>query len=296
MPDASLAVPSELSVAIGRPRSALVLGSDAGGACAKAKGARVVGVGPRQSREQHPWLDEAIVADVASEAWGKALEGERFDLLVLGDDELFTPGLLARLIPFVEDGGHVVAPRMEGRPPTEAVLADAGLDVLWTHEVPMLGRRVLEAARRTVAAAPAGQSGPPSRLQKAYADWIGPIAGEVAANHRGPLTFGGVVVARRRPERRPQTLTVGMISMNEEGAVGRVIDDIRRHATDAENPPGRQLQGPHPRDRPGSRGAGGPAVSAARLRTGDAPAPVRDPDGRDRDHGLRRHLPGRPHR
>jgi hypothetical protein len=43
-----------------------------------------------------------------------------------------------------------------------------------------------------------------------------------------------LVVARKRPLRRKLSLTVGMISMNEEGAVGAVIDDIRKHAPEAE--------------------------------------------------------------
>lgn len=42
------------------------------------------------------------------------------------------------------------------------------------------------------------------------------------------------VVARKPPARRKLSLTVGMISMNEEGAVGGVIDDIRKHAPEAE--------------------------------------------------------------
>jgi hypothetical protein len=43
-----------------------------------------------------------------------------------------------------------------------------------------------------------------------------------------------LVVARRPPERRPLSLTVGMISMNEEGAVGQVIDGIREQVPNAE--------------------------------------------------------------
>ncbi len=41
-------------------------------------------------------------------------------------------------------------------------------------------------------------------------------------------------VARRRPEKRKLSLTVGMISMNEAGAVGGVIDSIRQQAPQAE--------------------------------------------------------------
>ena len=43
-----------------------------------------------------------------------------------------------------------------------------------------------------------------------------------------------LLVARRPPERRKLSLTVGMISMNEEGAVGGVIEEIRRQAPEAE--------------------------------------------------------------
>ena len=49
-----------------------------------------------------------------------------------------------------------------------------------------------------------------------------------------PLSKPAVSVARRSPERRKLSLTVGMISMNEAGAVGGVIDSIRQHRPDAE--------------------------------------------------------------
>ena len=42
------------------------------------------------------------------------------------------------------------------------------------------------------------------------------------------------VVARKLPSRKRLSLTVGMISMNEAGAVAGVIDGIRAHAKDAE--------------------------------------------------------------
>ncbi|MGH7438187.1 MAG: glycosyltransferase [Polyangiaceae bacterium] len=43
-----------------------------------------------------------------------------------------------------------------------------------------------------------------------------------------------LVVARKRPVGRKLSLTVGMISMNEENAVGGVLDDIKKHAPEAE--------------------------------------------------------------
>jgi hypothetical protein len=52
-----------------------------------------------------------------------------------------------------------------------------------------------------------------------------------SASRGAPLSF---CVARKRPPRRTLSLTVGMISMNEAGAVGDVIDDIQKHAPNAE--------------------------------------------------------------
>jgi hypothetical protein len=48
---------------------------------------------------------------------------------------------------------------------------------------------------------------------------------------RGPWSL---TVARRPPARRTLSLTVGMISMNEAGAVGGVIDSIKEHVPEAE--------------------------------------------------------------
>jgi hypothetical protein len=58
-------------------------------------------------------------------------------------------------------------------------------------------------------------------LEPLWRDGIGPV----------PATL---LVARKRPAVRPLSLTVGMISMNEAGAVGGVIDSIRAHRPDAE--------------------------------------------------------------
>jgi glycosyltransferase involved in cell wall biosynthesis len=58
-------------------------------------------------------------------------------------------------------------------------------------------------------------------LEPLWRDGIGPL----------PCTLS---VARCRPEPRKLSLTVGMISMNEAGAVGGVIESIRAHQPDAE--------------------------------------------------------------
>jgi hypothetical protein len=70
-----------------------------------------------------------------------------------------------------------------------------------------------------------------------------PLAILDAVRHAGlqPLWRDGggpwpctLTVARKKPAPRKLTLTVGMISMNEAGAVGGVIDSIRAHRPDAE--------------------------------------------------------------
>ena len=52
--------------------------------------------------------------------------------------------------------------------------------------------------------------------------------------HAGSPSSPAIMVARKPPEKRPLSLTVGMISMNEAGAVGGVIDSIRQQVPSAE--------------------------------------------------------------
>ena len=56
----------------------------------------------------------------------------------------------------------------------------------------------------------------------------------MAAN-RAPrkLAYQHVVVARKAPKPGPLTLTVGMLTMNEEESIARMMDEIRRVAPDA---------------------------------------------------------------
>jgi hypothetical protein len=148
--------------AIGRPRTAMWLGTGDRSALAAEQGAR-------------------IVADEAS-------SGERVDLIFIDRTASHERlrATLARVMPRLEDGGHVA---VEYAAPLDrrGVVADlrsAGLDALWAY---------------------------------------GGLSGSTS-----------LAVARKRPERRPLSLTVGMISMNEAGAVGNVIDEIRKHVPKAE--------------------------------------------------------------
>ena len=150
-----------LRSALGRPRTALLLG-DARGAASllEERGARVV------AEDASDKVDLVFVAPPASAD---------------------VASLLARVANRLEDGGHVVvehAPNA-GSDTVLAAIRGAGLEPLWRDE------------------------------QAPIAPWT-------------------LSVARRAPERRKLSLTVGIISMNEAGAVGACIDGIRAARPDAE--------------------------------------------------------------
>jgi hypothetical protein len=160
--------PDFLRSAIGRPRTALWLGSESGADLAREMGATVTVVTSLPSGPGAPKVDLVFVTEAAA----------RTDL---------TETLRAahgRL----EDGGHVVVEAQDPSAQIERVV-DAGFEPLWVQPRLSLARAMSQ-----------------------------------------PL----VLVARRRPERRKLSLTVGMISMNEQEAVGGVIQDIHRNAPDAE--------------------------------------------------------------
>jgi hypothetical protein len=74
-----------------------------------------------------------------------------------------------------------------------------------------------------------GQGGPAAPLAALARAGVAPLWRD-----GGLLAPSTLVVARRPPARRALSLTVGMISMNEAAAVGRVIDGIRERCPDAE--------------------------------------------------------------
>ena len=242
------------------------------GELAKQKGAKVVGIEswPPSIEAARARLDEVIDADVESDESARLLGDRRFDLILFGDVLEHTrdpQAVLKRFLPFLEDGGHVIVSvpnvaawtvrfgllggnfeyaqsgildethlRFFTRESARRMVEDAGLELLWVGLNPMIVRSALGIIRKTMLSSADG--GDPAELRnnpmyKAYLDWVRPIEGQVAAMAPGPLSFQTVVVARKRPARRKQTLTVGMISMNEEGAVGAVIDDIRKYVPDA---------------------------------------------------------------
>ncbi len=243
------------------------------GALAKAKGAKVTGIEnwPASVAAARERLDEVIDADI--EADDVDLGARRFDLIIFGDvlEHTREPRrVLDHFLPYLEDGGHVIVslPNVAAWPVRLQLLAgrfeyakkgildethlrfftresavrlveDAGLEVLSVGLNPMLVRAGLGAIEKVMGGNPNGEAADASAildnpLYKAYLKVVRPIEGEVAKVAPNALSFQTVIVARKRPARRKLSLTVGMISMNEERAVASVIDDIHAAAPEAE--------------------------------------------------------------
>ncbi len=91
-----------------------------------------------------------------------------------------------------------------------------------------------------------GRSSDPAAFTARYARYVEPegrllLAGESRPGVREaleraglvPITPGGLVAARRPPAKGPLSLTVGMLTMDEEPSVAKMIAAIREHAPDA---------------------------------------------------------------
>jgi len=243
------------------------------GQIAHHKGAHVVGIEQwKPSAEAaRARLDEVIEADIEHDDSARTLGDRRFDLILFGDVLEHTRDpleVMQRFLPFLEDGGHVIVSlpnvaawtvrlgllagnfeyaqngildethlRFFTRATTERLVERAGLELLWVGLNPLLARSALRVVRGVLlgndgAEDPAAIRNNP--LYQAYLRWLRPAEGVAASVAPGLLSFQTVAIARRVPAPRKLSLTVGMISMNEENAVGGVIDDIKKHAPDAE--------------------------------------------------------------
>jgi hypothetical protein len=114
----------------------------------------------------------------------------------------------------------------------EGMVRAAGLEVLTVAQNPLL----LKAARAFVAEAfdlslrEGEESATGFRDLSAYELYlraVRPLEVEIAKLSPRALAYQHVVVARRPPEPGPLSLTVGMLTMDEEPSVARMIDEIR---------------------------------------------------------------------
>lgn len=262
-----------LAHAVGRPRTVLDVGCGRGqnGEHVRSKGAYVVGLesDPASLAAARARLDEVHSVDIETDDALQPIRGRKFDLLVFGDvlEHVREPSrVLERFAALLDDGGHVIvslpnvaawtvrlgllaghfdyAPsgildethlRFFTKKAAISLVEGAGLEVLWTGLNPMLVRAALGPLRAVLSR---GDPDPASIAKNpayaAYLRYVRPAEGALASVAPGLLAFQHVVVARRRPEVRDLTVTVGMLAMNEGTAVGAVIDGIRAHVPGAE--------------------------------------------------------------
>jgi 2-polyprenyl-3-methyl-5-hydroxy-6-metoxy-1,4-benzoquinol methylase len=269
-----------LCAAMGRPRSVLDVGCGIGlnGAAAKRKGARVTGIEivPESAERARRVLDTVLPIDITSDASvERGLAGCSFDLVLFADVLEHVPdpaAVLRRLLPYVEDEGHVIVSlpnvaawpvrlgllggkfeyeqsgilddshlRFFTRDTAVRLVEEAGLEALRVEQNPMLVRAFKKLIMRTVlrSGGQLDQPPEPTALQsslgyKAYQAAIRPFEDLLAERAPGLLAFQNVVVARKPPRPRPLSLTVGMLTMDEEESVAAMIGEIRRVAPDAQ--------------------------------------------------------------
>lgn len=257
--------------AIGRPLRVLDVGCGVGlnGAAAKRRGAHVTGIElmPSALAEARERLDEVLAIDIARDV--SHLDGRSFDLMLFGDvlEHLADPAAaLERLLPYLEDGGHVIVSlpnvaawtnrlslllgrwdyqssgilddthlRFFTLASSVRLLEGAGLEVLRTAQNPMLVR----AARDWIAQVMLQDDASPTALRdtlsyKLYQGMVRPLEDAVASLRPELLAFQHVLVARKPPERRRLSLTVGMLTMDEEQSAAQMIAAIREQAPEAQ--------------------------------------------------------------
>lgn len=119
--------------------------------------------------------------------------------------------------------------------------ADAGLQVMRTDQNPMLVRAARAAILEGLRAQPgfdARLSADPTALMRSapyrlYLELVRPLEDAVARTAPGFFAFQNVLVARKPPAPRRLSVTIGMLTMDEEPSVRRMIEAIRKHAPDA---------------------------------------------------------------
>ena len=258
---------------VGRPRTVLDVGCGVGlnGAAIKRTGARVTGleIVPKSVERARAVLDEVISADITSDAAVReAVGARRFDLIVFADvlEHMVDPrAVLARFLPYLEEDGQILVSlpnvaawtvrlgllagnfdyqqsgilddthlRFFTRKSAARLCESAGLEVLAIEQNPMLVRAAKDLILKTLV----GQSDAPTALSeswsyKAYQAFIRPLEDLVANRAPGLFAFQNVLLTRKPPRKRKMSVTIGMLTMDEEESIEKMIGEIRRVAPDA---------------------------------------------------------------
>ena len=136
------------------------------------------------------------------------------------------------------DDSHL---RFFTRETARRLLEDAGLEVLRIEQNPMLVRAAKDlvvSAYGLRRAAESPETFSPTALAdslpyKLYRGVVRPAEDVIAERAPGLFAFQNVLVARRPPRPRKLSLTVGMLTMDEEESIERMIGEIRAVAPDA---------------------------------------------------------------
>ncbi|HEY4103348.1 MAG TPA: methyltransferase domain-containing protein [Polyangiaceae bacterium] len=262
-----------LSALIGRPRGVLDVGCAAGihGMVARRAGAWVTGIEADlelASRARRA-LDEVFTLDPEDRASVSAALGDRkFDLVIAADllERAKDPEpLLEFYSQFVGEEGRLLvsitnrdawpvklhadrpeagyvtsagsAPRLFSREEALRMLERCGLELLEENLNPMLLRslRLLLGDEFFVSLRHGEREGHGDlTAYQAYLSAVRPF--EVALARLLPrwLAFQHVLVLRKKPRPKKLSLTVGMLTMDEEPSVARMIDEVRKYAPDAQ--------------------------------------------------------------
>lgn len=218
---------------IGRPRTALVVGRDIGSIAhlVRRTGAKVTAIelDPDAMGRTREDADDAfqaqpgvLFADIA---------GRSFDLVVLAD--IHDDDVLGGMKHLLTDGGHVivsVSPDRIKRGELKRALESAGLEVMRYDLNPsLLGRDALglsPSEREDLRIAHTASFRETYRL-------VRPLERLVALRVPEKLAAEHVFVARVPPKTGKLSLTIGMLTLNEQESVAKMIEEIRAQAPDA---------------------------------------------------------------
>ncbi len=232
---------------IGRPSSVLDVGCAGAmySAIAKERGARVVGIDERSNALAVQRLDEFVEAKGEALLSLAPLKGRTFELIL--SDHAFhhaedPEALLRTFADHLEGGGHVLvsflAPgarkkgqggRVFSRSEVVQMVERAGLDIMridvgsvvpWAERLAGTDeiRKIVERPSSTIAS---------------FGGVLVPTEAIVAQAIPSIVGYEWVVVARKPNRPGKLSLTVGMLTLNEESAVEKMIDEIRQFAPDA---------------------------------------------------------------
>lgn len=247
-------------------------GSGIHGMVARRQGARVTGIegDTELCNRAGRALDEVLALDPEDRATVERVLGERkFDLVLVPDllERARDPqGLLDFYAQFVADEGRLLVsltnrdawpvrlhadraeagyvtatgapPRLFTREEALRLLERSGLELLEVSLNPMLLRalRLLLADDFFLTLRHGEGEGSGFRDLTAYEAYLATIRPfEVALARLAPrlLAFQHVLVARKKPRPGALSLTIGMLTMDEEPSVAAMIDEIKRYAPEA---------------------------------------------------------------